>query len=86
MLLYHPAFSPVLPCIPLAMALYHYILAAVVRKANGEDTRLSSALSYTATGLSALPVPMLVKSYWISLAWGCEALAFISMGAALGKF
>ena len=85
MLLYHPAFSPVLPCIPLAMALYHYILAAVVRKANGEDTRLSSALSYTATGLSALPVPMLVKSYWISLAWGCEALAFISMGAAFKR-
>lgn len=77
--------TALLPCIPLLMAAYHFILAGIIRKINGRDIFLYFALVGTAVGLLTLPVPMLVKSYWITAVWGAEALIFLAIGSLLDR-
>ncbi|HNS32502.1 MAG TPA: DUF2339 domain-containing protein [bacterium] len=75
----------ILPIVPLFMALYHFVLAAVVRKINGKDKFLYFALVGTAIGLLTLPVPMMAKSYWVTAVWGGEALLLIAAGSLLDR-
>lgn len=89
MLLYNlmdnKALTGILPCIPLFMAAYHFILAGIIRKLNGKDIFLYFALIGTAVGLLTLPVPMLVESYWITTVWGAEALILLAIGSLLDR-
>ena len=73
----------ILPVVPLVMSIYHFLLAGMIRKINSRDRLLYGGLMGTAIGLLTLPVPMLVKSYWITLAWGVEAIILIVIGGAL---
>jgi len=73
------------PYIPLSMAIYHFILAATIRKINAKDIFLYFGFIGTAIGLLTLPVPMTVKSYWITVAWGVEASLLILAGSILDR-
>jgi len=75
----------ILPWVPTLMAFYHFILAAVVRRINVYDRFLYLALTGTAIGLLTLPVPIIVKRYWITTVWGAEALALIVAGSFLNR-
>ncbi|OQX56167.1 MAG: hypothetical protein B5M53_02910 [Candidatus Cloacimonas sp. 4484_209] len=84
-MLIHRGITKVLPLIPLFMAVYYFILSAIIRKINKEDSILYGGLMGTAIGLLTLPVPMIVNGYWITVAWGVEAVALIFIGSKINK-
>ena len=73
------------PYVPLVMAIYHFILAGVIRRVNGRDLILYGGFMGTAIGLLTLPVPMTVSSYWITVVWGIEGVTLIVAGAMMGR-
>jgi uncharacterized membrane protein len=74
-----------IPLVPLGMAIYHFVLARVLKRISMEDRLLYFGLMGTAVGLLTLPVPMLVKSYWITVAWGAEAIILIIVGSLINR-
>ena len=75
----------IIPYVPLGMAIYHFILSHIIRKINAQDKLLYAGLMGTAVGLLTLPVPMIVKSYWITAAWSIEALILILVGSVIER-
>lgn len=74
-----------IPLVPLGMAIYHFVLARVLKKISTKDRLLYIGFMGTGIGLLTLPVPMLVKSYWITLSWGIEAVILIIIGSLIDR-
>ncbi len=84
-LVFDAGYKNMTPYVPLGMALYHLLLAAIIRKVNRQDVVLYVSFMATAITLLTLPVPMLVKGYWITVAWGAEALILMIIGMLMGR-
>jgi uncharacterized membrane protein len=84
-LLFDAGYRGAVPYVPLGMALYHLMLAAIIRKVNRQDIVLYVSFMATSIALLTLPVPLLVKSYWITVAWGGEALVLILIGVLMRR-
>ncbi len=84
-MLYDRGGHTIIPLIPLGMAAYHFVLAGIIRRINRQDMILYSSFMATAIALLTLPIPLLVKRCWITVAWGAEALALVLMGSTVIK-
>jgi uncharacterized membrane protein len=84
-LLFDAGYEMAVPSIPLAMALYHLVLAAIIRRVNRADTMLYVGFMTTSIALLTLPIPLLVKGYWITVSWGAEALILMLVGIVMRR-
>lgn len=84
-LLLDAGYEGMVPYVPLGMALYHLLLAAIIRRVNRQDVVLYVSFMATSITLLTLPIPMLVKGYWITVAWGAEALILMLFGILMRR-
>jgi uncharacterized membrane protein len=84
-ILFDTGYEDAVPFVPLGMALYHLLLAGIIRKVNRQDIVLYVSFMTTSIALLTLPVPLLVKGYWITVAWGGEALILILIGMLMKR-
>lgn len=84
-MLFDAGYEGAVPFVPLGMAFYHLLLAAAIRRVNRKDIVLYVSFMATSIALLTLPVPLLVSGYWITVAWGGEALVLILVGMLMKR-